>query len=545
MGQLQLVVSSLAALGVRRLVTLGLVGLIVFAAIGAAGYILSRPGEEVLYSGLDRQDVGRIGMALREANISFDVSSDGTTVLVRYGETARARMLLAEKGLPNGASAGYELFDKLGSLGLTSFMQEVTRLRAVEGELARTIQLIRGVKAARVHIVLAEEASFRRVRQQPSASVVLRLEGTSAAISTPAIRHLVAAAIPGMTPDQVTVVNSDGTLLTSSDEGESQGPNRMRGLEKTVSQEIQETISKTLAPYLGSNGYHVSVSARINTDKRQTNETIYNPDSRVERSVRVTKESLSTQNSTSQGAASVERNLPQDKAKNDGKQSSEENQKKEELTNYEVSSKNVTTVSAGYVLEALSVAVLVNRSKLASALGDKATPERIASELAEIEKIVSSSAGFRKERGDVLKVSVVDFSASKNELEPVAGPSIFELLLRQSGPVINGLSLVIVAFLLIWLGLRPVTRALMQPAANPTLSGIAPAMIETGLVEAGSFNPQQSLSALPSEANANLIEDISGQPRRVAQRRLEQLVEFDEQQAADVLKQWMREGSAA
>ena len=149
LGNLERVWSNLLRLGPRRLAALGLAGITVFAATGLSGYYLSRPAQEVLYAGLDRQDVSRIGAALNEAGIGFDVSADGATVFVRYGQSGPARMLLAEKGLPNGATGGYELFDKLGSLGLTSFMQEVTRVRAIEGELARTIQLIRGVKAAR------------------------------------------------------------------------------------------------------------------------------------------------------------------------------------------------------------------------------------------------------------------------------------------------------------------------------------------------------------------------------------------------------------
>src|SRR5215218_5318175 len=115
--------------GPRRLMTLGLAGAAVFAATGFAGYYLSRPAQEVLYAELD---VARIGSALGEAGIAFDVSADGATVSVRYGQSGPARMLLAEKGLPNGSTGGYELFDKLGSLRLTSFIQEVTRVRAIE-----------------------------------------------------------------------------------------------------------------------------------------------------------------------------------------------------------------------------------------------------------------------------------------------------------------------------------------------------------------------------------------------------------------------------
>ena len=129
--QLQTLVASLAKLGWRRLAALALIGVTVFSIVGIAGYYLSRPSQEVLYAGLDRQDVSGIGAALTEAGIPFDVSSDGTTILVRYAQTAQARMLLAEKGLPHSsANSGYELYDKLGSLGLTSFMQDVTRVRA-------------------------------------------------------------------------------------------------------------------------------------------------------------------------------------------------------------------------------------------------------------------------------------------------------------------------------------------------------------------------------------------------------------------------------
>src|SRR5262249_2204616 len=157
---------------------------------GFGSYYLSRSDFDTLYSGLTAQDVSRIGAALMEAGISFDVSADGTKVIVRREETAQARMLLAEKGLPASSNAGCELFDKLGTIGLTSFMQEVTRVRAIEGELARTIQSMKGVKAARVHIVMPETGSFRRGRQPASASVVIRTEMAADASAAQAIRHL-------------------------------------------------------------------------------------------------------------------------------------------------------------------------------------------------------------------------------------------------------------------------------------------------------------------------------------------------------------------
>jgi len=545
--------TNLLALGARRLAALGLIGLSVFVVTGLSGYYLSRPATETLYSGLDRDDVVGIGSALKEAGVSFDVSADGATVLVPVGQAAMARMTLAEKGLPHSGSVGNELFDKLGSLGLTSFMQEVTRVRALEGELARTIQMMRGVKAARVHIVMGDEGSFRRERQAPSASVVIRTESSDDASVAQAIRHLVAAALPGMKPEEVTVLNVDGRLLASGSDSVDQAPSNMLELEKSVSRDIQDSVRRTLAPYLSLRNFQISVAARLNTDKKQVSETTYNPDQRVERSVRVIRESQSSQNSTAEAPAGVERNLPQTKsaAGSDAKQSNDENQKREELTNYEISSKATTTTSAGYSIEGLSVAVLVNRAALTATLGDKATPEAIDKQVKDIEQLVSSAAGLRKDRGDTIKISVVDFVDSGHDLEPVPGPSLVELMLRQSGSLISAAAVIAVAAMLIWFGVRPAFKSLLAaPAAaqsasvarlptggQPALASVAPAAaLSAGAPEALLIEPQK-----PDDA----FESFTDRRNKAPQRRLEHLVEHDEEQAAAILKQWIRQGSSA
>jgi flagellar M-ring protein FliF len=437
-GQAEQIWASLARLGARRLGALAIIGLATIAATIASGYYLSRPNSETMYSGLDREDVVSIGAALKQAGIGFDVSADGASVLVPVGQTAAARMALAERGLPHSGSVGNELFDKLGSLGLTSFMQEVTRVRAIEGELGRTIQMIQGVKAARVHIVLGDEGSFRRERQPPSASVVIRTDGADDRAAGQAIRHLVAAAIPNMKIDEVTVLNVDGRLLASGSDSIEKSPDNLVALEKTVSQDLRDKINATLAPYLSLRNFQVSVAARLNADQKQTNETTYDPDSRVERSVRVVKEHQASQNAAGQQPVGVAANLPKAQAAGgDSKQSSDDNLKREELTNFEISSKSVVTTSAGFTVEGLSVAVLINRSALTASLGDKPAPEALDKQVKEIEALVASAAGLRKERGDSVKISIVDFVDSAHDLEPVTGPSFLELALRQSGSLVN------------------------------------------------------------------------------------------------------------
>ncbi|SDA11535.1 flagellar M-ring protein FliF [Methylobacterium sp. UNC378MF] len=537
---------NILELGPRRLIALGLVGLTVFLAVGLGAYYLSRPLRETLYSGLSRDDVSRMGSALKEAGIPFDVSADGTALLVSYGQTAQARMLLAEKGLPQSGKAGYELFNDLGSLGLTSFMQDITRVRALEGEIARTIQTLKGVKAARVHIVMPDPGSFRREQQPASASVVVRTEPANDPTVAPAIRQLVAAAIPGMKPDKVTVLNTDGTVLLAGDDTTTAPAGRLASLEQAVNREIQDNIRRTLTPYLGPNNFEVSVVTRLNTDKTKTDETIFNPDQKVERSLRTVKESENSQNRTPQKPTTAQQNLPDQRVRAEGSESSNsESQRREELTNFEISSKTVQTVSDGYSVKNLSVAVLVNRSRLETLAGGgkeagkDGNKAELDPQIAEIEQLVASAAGFNKARGDQIKVAAVSFVNDGQPLAPVPALGFGEVLMRQSGTLINAATILIVGCLLIWFGLRPAVNAIL---ARPSDVGteLALTMSESG----------EALDMLPAEqaegaADPNLIADLTEQMARSPIRKLEQLVDLDEEQVANILKQWLTRDEAA
>jgi flagellar M-ring protein FliF len=527
---------SLLELGPRRLLALAVMGVTIFTVVILGGLYLSRPQMDVLYSGLDREDVTRIGAALNEAGIKFDVNSDGTTVMVSYGQTAAARMLLAEKGLPQSANAGYELFDQMGSFGLTSFMQEVTRVRALEGEIARTIQSINGVKAARVHIVVADEGSFRRSQQPPSASVVIRTESASDTNMAQSIRHLVAAAVPGMSPDEVTVLNTDGVLLASGDDTSNAAPGRLMTLEKSVGDDIQNNIRESLTPYLGLDNFQVSVTAHLNTDKKQITETTFDPESRVERSVRVIKENESSNNSSQSVATSVEQNLPDAGGGSGGENASSSNDRREETTNYELSSKTVSTVSDGFSVQSLSIAVLVNRARLAAEPNGN-TQEAIDKRLAEIEQLVVTAANLRADRGDQIKVLAVDFAPASAELEPVPAVGMMELVVRQLGTFVNAATILLVALLLIWFGLRPATRALLARPATPQPALAAPSG-QPGFAEA-----EQAAAQVMHSAEASLIDDLTSQMKRSPRKRLEQMVRYNDEQSAAILKQWIHQGA--
>ncbi|WP_128291221.1 flagellar basal-body MS-ring/collar protein FliF [Afifella aestuarii] len=535
--------ANLAGLGGRRLAALGIVGATVLLAIGLGAFYLSKPEREILYSGLSREDVGQLGSVLKDNGIGFDVAPDGTSVLVGHADTARARMLLAEKGLPQSTHSGYELFNELGSFGLTSFMQDVTRVRALEGELARTIQTMDGIKAARVHIVLPDRASFRRDQQKASASVVIRTRLPDDATAANAIRHLVAASLPGMDTNNVTVLNTEGVVLVSGDDPSASGGGLMDDLKRRVDRELEEKIRRTLTPYLGYDNFQISVSTRLNTDRKQVSEVIYDPESRVERSVRVVKEAGTSQNSTTDSAATVQQNIPvAQMAAGGGNSSNEENERREELTNFEISSKKVDTVHDGYEVENLSIAVLVNQARLQA---DEGQPDvmPIETRLMEIEQLVQSATGFDKERGDQLKVSSVMFADGGNDLEPVPGPSMGEVLMRQSGTLINAGTILVMAILLIWFGLRPTLKTVLGRSQQLEAGAVA---IE-GEMAAGMLpGPDEAdmadghVAGLAPPEQVNLIEDLTSKKNRTPQKRLEQIIDFDEEQAATILRQWMR-----
>ncbi|MGC3970555.1 MAG: flagellar M-ring protein FliF [Pirellulales bacterium] len=206
-NQLLKIYENLLGLGQKKLAMLAGAGIVSLGLIAAAALYLNKPAFETLYVGLEMTDLNKVSVALAESGVNFEVGTDGSSIKVPVGETGKARLLLAERGLPDSANAGYELFDKVGSLGLTSFMQEVTRVRALEGEIGRTIQQIAGVSAARVHIVMPDAGNFRRGEQKPTASVMLRASTSVGRKAAPSIRHLVASAVPGLDVADVTILD--------------------------------------------------------------------------------------------------------------------------------------------------------------------------------------------------------------------------------------------------------------------------------------------------------------------------------------------------
>ena len=551
--QFSRLVAGFAALGARRLILLALVGLSVIAAVGTSAVFLGRPVLQPIYTGLSAQDVSRITAALSEAGVPFDVNEQRTAVLVPFGQTARARSLLAQKGLPTSSRAGYELFDQMGSIGLTSFMQEVTRVRALEGEIARTIQALDGVAAARVHLVLADPGSFRRERREPSASVLLRVGDRWQNSSAQAVRHMVAAAVPGMKLEQVSIAGTDGRLLAAGGDDLSLGTHKHAEMEKAMAAEMERRASRTLSAILGPGHFQISATVRLDVDRQQVNETVFDPKSRIERSVRTVKQSGQSEDSGGgKSAVGVVANLPkEDAGQPDGDKRRQKEDRREELVNYELNSKVVQTVREGYRLQRMAIAVVISRKHLSDSLGSEATPAAQEARLADLKRLVSAATGASAERDDKIEIVAADFAAGEGPLAPEVKPGIGDYLLMNSGTAINAAAMLGIAFLVVWFGVRPLTRVLAQPP----VAALEASAVPTAALES------TSAAALPAPGNGaaavspdKMIEGARGGalpegPRRqknVAMReKLEAIVESDSAEVTKVLKGWMQNPKGA
>jgi flagellar M-ring protein FliF len=524
----QKLIESLAGLGARRLALLAATGSVVAFLIFFSVQNLQAPVRTTLYSGLTKADVSEIGAALSDVGMGFDVNEAGDTVLVEFGRLAEARMLLAERGLPRSDKSGYELFDRMGSLGLTSFMQQVTKLRVLEGELVRTIQQLQGVKSARVHLAMKSEGILRNKDTRPTASVVIRLDGTPQEQLAATIRHIVAAAIPGLTADQVTISTTDGKLLGGPASPDESGSATLLDLEKRVSAAAEQRVLNTLEPFAGAENLRVSVSTTINLDKRQTNETRFDPDSKVERSSSVTKSLDSSEDGVAAGPVSVDQNIPREvKPQAPAGSTTKKKEDKQETVNYEVDSTQTATTSAGYIITRMSVAVVVNRKSIVAGLPSGSDEKAIAARLAEIEELARSAAGYEASRKDEVKVSLVDFYLGDAADVVATSPGMMDLVVGNLGTLINALSLIIAIIVVLLLGLRPALRLLLAEAErNP--AAVAPL----------AATEQQVLGA-PVEVKPDATE--TAEMRVTSREQLDTLVNVDVDRAAHVLKKWLNE----
>ena len=484
----------LRQLGPARLLTMGVVVVGLFAFFMFMTSRLSTQDLSLLYSDLSIEDAGEIAGRLDTMKIAYELRGDGRQVYVPADEVLRLRILMASEGLPNGGSVGYELFDKSDGIGTTSFVQQLNHLRALEGELSRTIAAISQVQTARVHLVLPRRELFSRTRQEPSASIVLKLRGGALQASQVlAIQHLVATAVPELQPGRISIIDSKGRLLARG--GDKQADEAMSAVNAEEARQRYETrighaIEELLEQSVGLGRVRAEVTANLNFDRLTESNEVYDPDGQVVRSTQSVAQSEN--NSDSDGTAtnvSIATNLPNGQADSGGQnQSNSASDRTEETVNFEISRKVTTLVRESGEVRNISVAVVVDGTY--NEAGEY--QPRSQEEMAQLTTLVRSAIGFNETRGDQVEVANLQFIKPEIDDSPIVEEGFMGLvkadLFRLAEMLVFGLVSVLVLLLVV----RPLVTRLFE---SIPASGMAGAVAGGGTMALPSGGGQAQLAA--------------------------------------------------
>ena len=555
--------AGLRAFGPARLVALAAVALACLGLLGAMVLRNASPPMGLLYADLDLREAGQVTDQLTRARIPFETDTSGSRIMVPADQVARARMMLAKDGLPSGGSIGNELFDRADGLTASAFQQGINQARALEGELARTIRSLQGVRTARVHLVLPRREPFARDRQEAQASVVLGMNGAARLDrdGVQAVVNLVAAAVPGLKPQNIAIVDSRGNLLARAGQpvgavAAAQAAEEMRhGAETRLARAVEEMLERTVGPG------RVRAEAAIELDYDQVRETHerFDPEGQVIRS-----QQSSTGNSRNTEApqnVSVQNNLPNAEPAT-GSAGSQE-QKSDETTNYEISKTVRTVVREQPQMKRLSLAVMVDGVALPGADGKPVWSPRPEEELSRIASLVRSAVGFDEKRGDKVEVVSMRFTTPEEPSDPAAIPFWARIGTPEMMRLGETGMMALVALLALTLVFRPMvlrlTMAVPRGTASATVGadGVAIPLQAGGVAgTALAGAPGAPGGALPAPGTAGAaggdyapdsaeammqLANVQGELRAASIRRVTELVQRHPEASLAMIRGWIAE----
>ncbi len=547
------IIIMLRNMGMPRLAAMGVVGVLLIGFfIFLAGRVTTSQ-MSLLYGDLDLKDSGQIVTELESRNIPFEIRANGAQIYVPGDEVQRARVALAQEGLPAGGSLGYEIFDRGGNLGTTSFVQNINLVRALEGELARTIRSFGKVDSARVHLVLPRRELFSRSVQKPTASVVVgtRGPGRMERGQVQARQHLVAAAVPGLTVGRISIIDQNGALLARGKEDEegvlSDGDSEE--FRTGVETRLRTSIERLLERSVGFGNVRAEVAADIDFDRVTESAEFYDPDGQVVRSTQTIEDSAISTDRDGQGPVTVAGNLPNADAATDLSTSSTQNTRTEETVNFEISRTTTTKVYETAIIERLTVAVLVDGSYETDAEGERTYIPRNEDELQQLGALVRSTIGFDESRGDTVEIINMQFAVEELP-EEITTSSLFGLGKNDLFKIAEFILISIVAVLVILLVLRPlVGRAVSMMAATAQAAADAAQQMqlenaETASAAAALAAPEAA--AMPRRENTGAEIDsmidlsaVEGQVRASSVTKIGEIIDKHPDEALSILRTWL------
>jgi flagellar M-ring protein FliF len=546
---------GLRALGPARLaamgaVAVGLLALLAFMVMRAS----SSDQMALLYADLDPRDASQIVDQLNRRHVPYRLGAG--QILVPADQVPESRMLLAKDGLPSGGSIGYELFDRGDGYLFSAFQQKISETRAMEGELARTIRSIRGIRGARVHLVLPHREAFAREQQEAQASVLLTMAGAQRLDKegVQAILNLVAAAVPGLRPHNIAVVDARGDLLARAGEPVTQftvaatADEVRRTTELRLARAVEDMLEKTLGP----GRVRAEASVRMDFDKVNETKEQFDPDKQVTRSTQtVSSNSKSTE---ANQAVTAQNNLPNADAGNQNNGSQEGRQ--EETTNYEIDKTVRTLIHEQPRIDRISLAVMVDGADQPGADGKPAWQPRSAEDLERITGLVKSAIGFDDKRGDQVSVVSMRFIADETAVVDNGGllglhlekPDFMRLAQTALFGVIGLLALLLVLRPMVarltalapgGLALADGTGAALLAHGGGYMGGIPAVSAPTGIAAlTGPSHRGPTAAQLEDEAMISLSQ-IEGQMRASSLRKLTDIVGKHPDETLTIMRGWM------
>jgi flagellar M-ring protein FliF len=555
-------IEQFAKFGAARLAAMLAVTLVLVGFFGFVMLKMSQPAMSVLFSDLGSQDVSAILKDLDARGIKYELRGDGQTVLVPKADVPRLRLDLASKGIPAGGGVGYEIFDKGDAFSSTSFVQNINHLRALEGELSRTIRSIGRVQAARVHLVIPERRLFERDREPPRASIALKLAGDLDAAQVRAVRHLVASAVDGLKPERVSIVDERGRLLADGAQSD-QGliglgiEERQTAIEKRIKSQVEDIV----ASVVGYGRARVQVSAALDTNRVESRSESYDPESRVLRSSQNRTEASTT--TEGGGAVTVGNELPGAQQTQGTQQNQRENSSKnEEVANYEISRTTRTEVLEGGRVKKLSVAVLVDGNYTRSPTGELSYQPRNNDELERIGELVRTAVGFDQGRGDKVEVVNLRFAEAPPPPAEIAEQTLLQQLTSFTKEDLIRFAELGVISLLTVIVLMTVVRPLLKQvlaADNSNVRAIPSFMRNGGAALAGATGDPAASAVtvgadgeplpidvdVPPSERMLAIAQVKGQLKAQSVEKIGALVSQNPADSVAVLRNWIHEKSAA
>lgn len=491
----------------------------------------------VLYTDLELEDAKQIVTTLETANVKYRLAKNGTEVLVPIDQVNKMRLDTAEIAVASkGSNVGYEIFDNTDALGSTNFVQNVNLVRALEGELSRTIRSVDNIKSARVHLVLPKREMFSREEQSPSASVVIKTaDGKIDAKSILAIQKLIAAAVPKLDPKNVAIVDNAGNLLTKDGEDTqsiTNADNEMLRLEqeRKLTSKLQSLLEKTV----GQGRAQAQVNIEMDFDQVVTNEEIYDPDSKVVRSqASVVEEGTSGQK---EQPVTVAQNIPNGDTFTTSSGAYNQNSRTEETINYEISKVVRNKVRNNGIIKRLTVAVAVDGIYEKDAEGKEVYRNRTPAEMEQLSALIKSAVGYDPNRGDSVEVENIHFFNQTFEPEEIQEMLIMGFTKDELLRIAEGIGVAIVAILVILLVIRPLIN-------NAFDSGPQAAGGERLLGD----NPEDDnllLSNFLSDDDAEMEElvnlnKVDGRIKVSSLKKLNDMVEKNPDGAVNIIRSWL------